>query len=281
MKEENTFDINIMCRVLNVSKSGFYSWKKRKQSKRNLNNEKLLKQIKQAHDQSDRSYGSPRIHAHLQEMDIKCGRKRVERIMRENGIRAKHKKRFRVTTRSNDNHIFAPNILNRNFRVGKANKVWVSDITYIWTQEGWLYLCVIIDLYSRKVIGWSMEKTMSVVLVIKAFQMAFLSRKPEKGLIFHSDRGCQYTSSQFQTLLRSKGITISMSRKGNCWDNACAESFFHTLKTEEVSSKIYATRKIARNRIFEYIEIFYNRKRLHSYLGYKSPANFEMQTMRA
>lgn len=264
-----------MCQVLEVSRSGYYKWLKRKPSTIKKENEILKTKIAEIYWQSRGTYGSPRIYEHLRNEGIKCNKKRVERLMKVLGLKAIQKRKFKVTTDSNHNLPVKNNILNRKFDVNEKNKVWVSDITYIPTHEGWLYLAVVIDLYSRKVVGWSMNKRMKKELVINATRMAIKNRKPDKGLIFHSDRGSQYASHDFQKLLWQNGFKSSMSRKGNCWDNAVAESFFGTLKTELIHNISYQTRRQARQDIFEYIEIFYNRFRMHSTLDYKSPEEYE------
>lgn len=264
-----------MCKVLEVSRSGYYKWLKRKPSKREEENETLKFKVAQIYWQSRGTYGSPRIYKQLKKEGIICNKKRVERLMKVLGLKAIQKRKFKVTTNSNHNLPIKDNILNREFDVSQKNKVWVSDITYIPTQEGWLYLAVIIDLYSRKVVGWSMDSTMKKNLVINALNMALNNRQVSRGLIFHSDRGSQYASIEFQELLIENGFKSSMSRKGNCWDNAVSESFFGTLKTELIHHNNYITRAQARRDIFEYIEVFYNRFRMHSTLNYKSPEKYE------
>ncbi len=278
MEEQGSaFGVEKMCRVLKVSRSGFYAWRGRGKSMRQLENERLLVEIKKAHKNSSKIYGSPRITEEVRENGIKCSRNRVARLMRRNGIAAKAKRRFKATTDSRHNLPVAKNLLNRQFRVDAPNKVWVSDITYIWTAEGWLYLAVILDLFSRKIVGWSMSDRMTQDIVINAFLQAMWRRKPGAGLMFHSDRGSQYASGDFRRLLLEHGVIQSMSRKGNCYDNAVAESFFHTLKTEVVYHEKYLTREQARKSVFEYIELFYNRVRKHSTLGYCSPWKFEQE----
>jgi putative transposase len=276
-ENKNKFPIEKMAGVLDIKKSGYYKWLKNPVSKREIENDKLLIEIKTIHKESNGNYGSPMIYQALKAKGIKCSKNRVARIMKENNIRSKVKKRFRITTNSKHNFPVAANILDRKFKVSEADKAWVSDITYIWTMEGWLYLCVVIDLYSRKVIGWSMSERIDKSLVIMAFLMAWNNRNPKEGLLFHSDRGVQYASKDFQKLLKKKKVLCSMSRKGNCWDNACSESFFHTLKVEEVYQTTYANRKVARLKIFEYIECYYNNFRMHSYLGYLNPTEFELR----
>lgn len=272
---KNKYDISIICSVMGVKRSSYYAWKKRPESRRKKENIEILKEIKIVHKKTNEIYGSPRIHSELKDHGIKCGKNRVAKLMKDNGIFSKIKKKFRYKSKQSRNMDVYENIVNRVFNIKEPDSTWVSDITYIPTKEGWLYLCIILDLYSRKIVGWSMDKSMKTELVIKALNMALINRNPKKGLIFHSDRGVQYTSELFKEELKKNRIIQSMSRKGNCWDNACSESFFHTLKTELVKHKSYDSRRNAELSIFEYIEIFYNRNRKHSYLGYKSPVQFE------
>jgi putative transposase len=275
MKDQSgEFPVKKMAKVLNISSSRYYSWLKNPYIKIRKDYD-IGKRIEDIFETKKKVYGSPRIHSELKDEGINCGHNRVAKIMRKKGLKARIKRKFKVTTDSNHNYPIMPNILNRNFTTDKPDKAWVGDITYIWTYEGWLYLCVIIDLFARKVVGWSMSENIDSALVKAAFNMAVINRTPGKGLIFHSDRGVQYASYDFQKLLKDNYVIQSMSRKGNCWDNACAESFFSTLKNEEVFCKIYQTRKEARSSIFEYIEIFYNRFRKHSFLDYTSPENYE------
>lgn len=276
MEEQGSaFGLEKMCRVLQVSRSGFYAWRGRGKSMRQLENERLLAKIKEAHKKSRKVYGSPRITEELREHGIQCSRNRVARLMRRNGIAAKAKRRFKATTDSRHNLPVAENLLNRQFRVEGLNKVWVSDITYIWTTKGWLYLVVILDLFSRKIVGWAMSDRITQDIVISAFLQAMWRRKPKAGLMFHSDRGSQYAAGDFRRLLSQHGVIQSMSGKGDCYDNAVAESFFHTLKTELIYHEKYRTREHARKSVFEYVELFYNRVRKHSTLGYCSPWEFE------
>lgn len=270
-----------MCQVLNVSRSGYYQWLKRTPSKREKENEYIKNKIAEIYWRSRGTYGSPRIHKQLAKEGIHCSKKRVERLMKELGLKAKQKRKFKVTTNSKHNLPVRKNVLNRKFYINQPNKVWVSDITYIFTCEGWLYLAIILDLYSRKVVGWAMDKRMNKELVIDALQMAINKRELKKGLIFHSDRGSQYASYDFQKMLWQNGIISSMSRKGDCWDNAVTESFFATLKTELIYHNTYEYRFQARRDIFEYIEVFYNRQRLHSTLDYKSPEEYENESKTA
>lgn len=265
-----------MCQVLGVSRSGFYAWARRAESARARADRELVDAIRDIHHKSRRTYGSPRIHAELRRRGKKCGRKRVARLMRENGIRAKTQRRFRVrTTDSNHSLPVAPNLIERDFTADAPDHLWVSDITYIPTGEGWLYLASIVDVFSRRVVGWAMEAHMRTSLVLAALQMALGNRQPGQGLVHHSDRGSQYASKVHREILAAHGIACSMSRAGDCYDNALKESFFHTLKVESVHGEDFATRADARAALFEYLEVFYNRQRLHSALGYMTPEEFE------
>jgi transposase InsO family protein len=270
-----------MLRVLGVSASGYYVWKKNPGNGREKENLRLVTHIKAVHEESRKTYGSPRIHAELCSRGIRCGKNRVARLMRQKGIQARQKRKFKATTNSNHQLPVYENRLNRSFNVSSPNTSWAADITYIWTHEGWLYLAVILDLFSRKIIGWSMSERIEKQLVIDALLMALGQRRPAVGMLHHSDRGSQYASKEYQTLLRDAGISCSMSRKANCWDNAVSESFFSTLKREWVQGKRYRTRSDARGDIFYYIETWYNRKRRHSTLGYLSPAEFELRAAKA
>ncbi len=265
-----------MCQVLQVNRSGYYAWLSRPESKRSLENKELLSKIRDIYRNSHRTYGSPRITAGLHDSGYSCSRPRVARLMRVNGIQARTKRKFKVTTNSDHDYPVAPNLLNQNFETDAANKVWVGDITYIRTWEGWLYLTIVLDLFHHKVVGWSMSDRLTAdTTTIPALLQALKKCQPTAGLIFHSDQGIQYACNDYRTLLNSHKIIQSMSGKGNCYDNAVAESFFHNLKTEWVYHETYRTRKEARTKLFEYIEVFYNRVRKHSTLGYKSPEQFE------
>jgi putative transposase len=269
------FPILVMCDVLSVSRSGYYAWLKKPVSRHKQTNAELLKKIRIIHHDSRESYGSPRVYRALKEQGETCGENRVARLMGEDGLRAKTKRRFKATTDSKHNLPVAPNLLDRDFNPEAPDQVYAGDITYIWTAEGWLYLAVVLDLFSRSVIGWAMDQRMTRQLVVSALTMAVERRRSSSGIIFHSDRGSQYASDDFQPLLAQYGMRCSMSRKGDCWDNAPVESFFGTLKQELVFHETYPTRFHARQSIFDYIERFYNRRRLHSTLGYKSPADYE------
>ena len=277
----STHGVKKMCRNIGASRSGYYQWKKQPQSRRQKENEKILMEIKESHKNSRRAYGSPRIVEDLKAKGMKCSENRVARLMKIHGIVGKAKKRFKATTNSNHALPVAENLLNQNFTAEKPNTVWLSDITYVPTLEGWLYLVVILDLFSRQVVGWAMSDRLTSEFVVKALYQAIGRRHPGSGCIFHSDRGIQYASTDCRDVLMAYGFIQSMSRKGNCYDNAIAESFFHTLKTELVYDYRYETRAEARQSIFEYIEMFYNRKRRHSALGYRSPISFELESMAA
>jgi putative transposase len=272
-----------MCRVLGVSRSGFYAWRSRTPSAAEIRREELAEEVKAIHAQVKGRYGSPRIHAELVSRGHACGVNFVAEVMREAGIAAKTKRKFRQTTDSNHTLPVAENVLDRDFNPEKPNTSWVADVTYIPTREGWLYLAVVEDLFSRKVVGWSMDQTMTSRLVVDALEMALARRllplkgssSSAPGLVAHSDRGSQYASEHYQRRLAEERIACSMSRRGNCWDNAPMESFFASLKKELVHGEDYATRDQARASIFEYIEAFYNRVRRHSSLGYVAPDEFE------
>lgn len=266
-----------MCPTLEVSRSGFYAWLGRGESRRASEDRRLTALIREEHQRSRGTYGAPRILAAPLERGEVCGLHRVERLMREAGIRSKVRRKFKKTTDSNHPHPVAPNLLDQDFTVSGPNQVWASDITYIWTDEGWLFLASTMDLYARKIVGWAMSDHMPAELVVDALQMAIDRRRPAPGLVHHSDRGVQYAAHAFQSLLEENGIVCSMSGKGNCYDNAVKESFFHTLKTELCDHEHYRTRAQARSSVFEFIEAFYNRTRLHSTLGYCPPEEFESQ----
>ena len=279
MREHHrAFQVSLMCRTLAVSKSGYYGWRVRAESMRSYQNRQLLVQIHQVYLESRRTYGSPRITDELRDLGLVCSEKRIARLMRVNDIRAKMARKFRVTTNSNHHLPVASNLLNRQFVAAGPNLVWLSDITYVWTREGWLYLAGVIDLYSRRVVGYAMGSRLDEELTLGALHQALVQRQPEPGLLHHSDQGKQYAASNYQQLLSDHRLIGSMSRKGNCWDNAPMESFWATLKTELIYHERFITKEEAQAKIFEYIEVFYNRKRRHSSLGSKSPAEFEMIT---
>jgi transposase InsO family protein len=280
-RHEKIYPIEVMCKVLRASRSGYYVWRQRRVSPRQLRRQELLEQIIKIYDDSRGNYGSPRITRELRKNGIVVNRKTVEELMKENSIQAKRKKKFKATTNSNHNLPIAKNLLKRNFKTEKLNQAWVGDITYIPTEEGWLYLATCIDLFSRKVVGWSMSSRMTADIVVDAFRMALFRQKRNAPQIMHSDRGSQYASDAFRDELKLHGCKQSMSRKGDCWDNAVAESFFGSLKTELVHHEKYKTREAARLSIFDYIEMFYNRRRLHSFLNYLSPEEFEKSMVTA
>ena len=264
-----------MCRVLEVSTSGYYDWRARPESRRKKQDRRLVVEIKAIHKESRQTYGSPRIHDELKDRGIHCGKKRVARLMRLHDISAKQTRRFKATTDSKHARPVAENVLARQFTPSAPNVVWAADITYIPTRQGWLYLAVVLDLFSRRVVGWSMHNRLNRSLVLDALKMALRGRSPRPGLIHHSDRGSQYASGDYQGLLQAQQMVCSMSRRGNCWDNAPVESFFSTLKRELVHHRRWQTRAAVRAAIFEYIEVWYNRKRRHSSLGYQSPVQYE------
>lgn len=276
------FSVERMCQVLRVSRSGYYRWRGRPESQRASEDRRLRVEIRATHRRNRQVYGSPRIHKDLREQGIRCSRKRVARLMREEGVRAKQSRKFRpVTTDSRHAMPVAPNVLDRNFEASNPNQAWVADITYIPTREGWLYLAVVLDLFSRAVVGWAMDARCSRDLTIRALQMALARRRPPPGLIHHSDRGSQYASADYRALLAQHGLICSMSRKGDCYDNAAMESFYHTLKTEHVHFCDYVTRRQAMTDLFDYIEVFYNRQRRHSFLDHVSPLAFEQVRLAA
>lgn len=273
-EHKDEFRLSSMCRVLRVQRSGYYAWKAKPKSKRTVADESLLVSIKQSFENSQGIYGSPRVHCDLREEGIACGEKRVARLMRQaklRSVRGYKRPRYRVGVPSTT----APNLLQREFTVAQPDQVWVTDITYIRTYEGWLYLTVVIDLYSRIVVGWSMNSTMATELVLDALTMAVWRRRPKTPVMIHSDQGSQFGSDDFNRWCKDNQLVPSMSRRGNCWDNAVAESFFSNLKKERIKRHIYATRQDAKSDIFDYIEGFYNRVRRHSHLDQLSPLEFE------
>jgi putative transposase len=267
--------------MLGVSRSAYYDWIDRPPSHHQVEDERLAGKIKRSHEISRQNYGTRRIRDDLMADAESVSRERISRLMKREGLESKHKKKFKVTTNSNHDLLIAPNLLNRKFDVEQPNQAYVTDITYIWTSEGWLYLAVMIDLFSRLVVGWSLSSRIAAGLVTDSLGMAISKRRPTPGLIVHSDRGAQYASTAFQDQLHDNGFLSSMSRKGDCWDNAVAESFFKTLKCELVYHRRYGSRAQARLDIFEYIEAYYNRQRKHSVNGYMSPLNYEKQWQEA
>ena len=273
------FPVKKMCLVLKVGRSGYYRWSVCEASDREQQNLRLIDEIRKIHEASRRIYGVPRIHAELKSLGFTCSKNRIYRLMKKAGIRSRIKRKYRATTNSKHSLPVAPNLLNQKFNATVPNEIMTGDITYIWTEEGWVYLAVVLDLYSRKVKGWSVNERMDVGLVVDAFNQAVYNIQGTGKQIFHSDRGSQYAAGDFRKELENHRILQSMSRKGNCYDNAVTESFFHSLKVEWLSFMRFSTRQQARSAIFEYIEIFYNRQRRHSSLGYMSPVQFEQQTL--
>jgi transposase InsO family protein len=277
-KHSDIWPVKLQCKVLGVSASGYYAWLKRQPSKRAVANQNLLGDICRIHWDSHKRYGSPRVHAVLRSEGHRIGRRRVEKLMRLNNLQAITKRRVRITTTDSRHNLpIAPNILDRNFGALAPNQKWLADITYIFTAEGWLYLAAVLDLFSRKIVGWAMRDHMRTELPLAALTMAIQRQRPDPGLIHHSDRGSQYASGDYQNALAKAGITSSMSRKGNCWDNAPMESFFHTLKTELVYHRTYATKEEAKRDLFHYVEAYYNRQRIHSAIGYLTPQQMELK----
>ena len=264
-----------MCKVMRVSHSGYYAWRGRPTSLRDKENQALVDEIKRIHKQSRESYGSLKVWQALNQQGFPCGKHRVARLRSRYGIETKRRKRFKVTTHSKHQHWIAPNLLQRDFYAAKPNRVWVGDVTFIATRSGWLYLATMLDLHSRKVVGWSMSDKNNQALVLGALTMAITQRKPKAGLIHHTDRGQLYAAHQYRDMLKRHQMTPSMSRKKDCWDNAVAESFFNNLKNEVIYHQRFQTKEEAKAAIFDYIEIFYNRQRLHQTLGYQSPHDFE------
>ena len=279
-RHRGAFETRLMCRVLDVDPSGYYAWRKRTPSAHAIADTRLLLNVRIAYRASQGSYGAPRIHRELRDQGVRVGKKRIARLMREDGLAARRPKRRVHTTQSDHGEPVAPNVLARQFDVNGVrvlNRAWVSDLTYVPTREGFLYLAVVLDLASRRVVGWAMRETLDVALALSALRMALLQRCPEPGLLHHSDRGVQYACRAYQELLATHGLEASMSRKGNCWDNAVAESFFATLETELIARHDWATRAEAHQAIFRYIETWYNLRRRHSSLDYLSPADYETQ----
>jgi putative transposase len=274
---EKAIPIAAMCRLLEVSRQGYYAYVSRPPSERVTADVELAEAVREVFADSDETYGSPRVLKELHRRGFKASKRRVERAMRGMGLTPPRPRRHRVTTVRDLSHQVAPNTLARHFEATQPNQRWVTDITYVWTDEGWAYLAVILDLFSRAVVGWACDATASASLTLAALGQAVQRRCPSPGLLHHSDRGCQYTSATYRAALADLGVTVSMSRKGNCWDNAVAESFFATLKTELVSRKKWRTRAELNSAVFEYIEVFYNRKRLHSALDYRTPAEVEQE----
>ena len=273
--QRRCYPLPALCSTLEVSISGYRAWKRGGTAEReHLTDAQLLELIRAIHAQFKGAYGSPRMVDELRSRGFPVSKTRVERLMRENGIRARHKRRYKATTDSKHGLPVADNLLNRHFQPSAPNRIWTADLTYIWTDEGWLYLAIVLDLFNREIVGWSIKPRMTADIVVEALTMAWFRRKPAPGLIHHSDRGSQYASLVFQEKLAEYGMICSMSRKGNCWDNAPTESFFNSLKNERVHGTRYPTREEAIHDLFEYIEVFYNRSRRHSTLKSKSPRQF-------
>lgn len=269
------YPVTLLCHTLQVPRSGYYAWRRCPESARAQEDCRLLAQIKTVHTASKKTYGSPRIHAALRQQGETCGKHRVARVMRANGVVAKHRRKYCATTNSAHDLPVAENLLDRQFTPAAPNQVWVSDITYVPTGEGWLYLATVMDLAFRGIVGWAMSERIDRTLACDALTDALGRRQPAPGLLHHSDRGSQYASADYQALLTQHGLIPSMSRKGNCWDNAPMESFFHSLKVEWLHDQTFRTRAEARQAIFTFIEVWYNRQRLHSTLGYRSPEQYE------
>jgi transposase InsO family protein len=275
MVEKANYSVTLLCQVMEVSRSGFYDFLRRHQRPIDAREPQLILRVRTIHKANDQAYGSRRISKALRADGEDVGQYRAGTLMRKARVEVKQKKRFRVTTHSKHNYPVAPNLLDRQFDIEAPNTLWGGDITYLWTDEGWLYLAVIIDLFSRRVVGGSLSRRMKVDLVRDALLMAIWRRKPGRGLIHHSDRGSQYACHEYQDILKDHGMISSMSRKGDCWDNAVIERFFRSLKSERTNHRRYPTREAARQNVINYIEMFYNARRLHSYLGYVSPVEYE------
>jgi len=275
--EKASHSLSALCRILGVTRQGYYAWASREPSSRQQADAKLRDAVKLVFGESRGTYGSPRVREQLRQQGMRVGKRRVEHAMRDLGLVARPRRRYVRTTVSDGSHPVAPNVLDRNFTAEAPNERWVTDITYIWTDEGWAYLAAILDLYSRAVVGWALGDSLSTQLPLAALDAAVRRRRPQPGLLHHSDRGCQYTSRDYRAQLDELGIDVSMSRKGDCWDNAVAESFFATLKRELADGADWRTRDEARTAVFHYLEVWYNRRRRHSALGYLSPVEYELQ----
>ena len=273
--EKAQFPVAALCRLLDVSRQGYYAFASRGPTASTKADAELNNAVRTVFERSRGTYGSPRVRQQLRREGIHTSKRRVERVMRGLGLVARRPRRFMATTRADASHRVEPNILARDFSATRPDERWVTDITYVWTDEGWAYVAAILDLFSRAVVGWAVDATLSTQLPLAALEMAVRRRRPERGLLHHSDRGCQYTSADYREELAALGVTVSMSRRGNCWDNAVAESFFATLKAELVAGRRWGTRSELRAATFEYVETFYNRRRLHSALNYMTPAEVE------
>ena len=281
MRAEKAFPVAAMARVLDVTPQGYYAFVKRPPSPRVRAEAELCEQVRQIFDESKATYGSPRVHRELRDRGYRTSKRRVERALRGMGLTPPRRRHHCKTTVRDLSHPVAPNLLARDFEAQRPNERWVTDITYVWTESGWVYLAAILDLFSRAVVGWSVDTTLSTRLPLTALEAAIRKRRPGAGLLHHSDRGCQYTSDEYRAALCAFDVSVSMSRKGNCWDNAVAESFFSTLKLELIHRRTWRDVHDVRQAVFEYIEVFYNRRRLHSSLGYKPPAQVEMEYAQA
>jgi transposase InsO family protein len=275
--EKANFPVSVLCRILQVTRQGYYAFERRPTSARAVSEARLRERVREVHECSKGRYGSPRVHQALRRNGERVGKRRVERAMRSLGLCARERRRFRVTTAAHPDHEKAPNTLNREFSATQPNQRWVTDISYVWTDEGWCYLAIILDLFSRTVVGWALDANLSTTLPLSALDMALRRRGDVSGLLHHSDQGCQYTSAEYRSELARRGIEVSMSRKGNCWDNAVAESFFATIKAELIRTQGWTGRLELRSAVFEYIELFYNRTRLHSSLNYRTPLEIETE----
>lgn len=273
--EKAFFPVSALCRLLGVSRQAYYASLKRAESPRLRQEHQLREQLRALHTQSRGTYGSPRLHAALRQAGHRVGKRRVERALRSMGLQGRQPRRWLLTTKPDRRHPVCANGLNRDFTATAPNTRWVTDISYIWTNEGWCYVAVILDLYSRAVVGWALDTSLTTRLPLDALAMAVKRRRPAAGLLHHSDRGCQYTSKEYRRELERLGVVASMSRRGNCWDNAVAESFFATLKNELVYTRSWRSRVEVRAALFDYIEVFYNRQRLHSAIGYRTPASID------
>jgi transposase InsO family protein len=275
--ERATYPVAVLCRVLRVARSAYYAWARRGVSARAQADEDLAAQIAAVHARSRRTYGAPRVHAELRAQGVRCARKRVARLMRAAGLAGCHRRRRARTTVADPAHTPAPNLVARDFTASAPDCLWIGDITYVPTREGWLYLAVLLDAHSRRVVGWAMADHLRTELALDALAMALRARRPGAGLVHHTDRGCQYTAAAYREVLAARGVTVSMSRAGDCLDNAMAESFFATLKAELADARVWPSRAAARTAIFEWLEVWYNRQRRHSALGYHAPVAFEEQ----
>ena len=280
-QHQSDYPVQVMCRVLDVGASGYYDWRDRSPSARTQRHQQIAQAAARSYFESHRIYGYRKVHQDLQAEGVPCGEDTVRQVLRENGLYSRIRRKFVRTTDSNHSAPIADNILNRDFSAERPNEKWVADITYIATAEGWLYLAAVMDLFSRRIVGWSMSEFIDAALATSALKMAVEQRGPDAGLLHHSDRGVQYASGDYQNILKEGQIVGSMSRKGNCWDNAVMENFFGSLKNEWVRDQVFATRQAAKESLFNYIEVFYNRQRRHAALGYLSPAAYEEQYERA